>query len=64
MWYGLVWRNLGRLKHRWKDTIKKDLQSCSLSEEDVQDRIKWRSLIELGLLQKAPATRTRQSGDR
>lgn len=56
-------RSRGRPKHRWKDTIKKDLQSCSLNEEDAQDRIRWRSLIELGLRQ-APATRTGQSGDR
>ena len=26
-------------------TFKKDVQSCSLSEEDDQDRIRWRSLI-------------------
>ena len=55
-------RNRGCPKHRWKDKIRKDLQSCSLSEEDAQDRIRWRSLIELGLLQ-APATRTGQSTD-
>ena len=56
-------RNRGRPKHRWKDTIKKDLQSCSLSEEDAQDRIRCRGLIELGLRQ-APTTRTGWSGDR
>ena len=56
-------RNRGPLKHRWIYAIRKDLQSCSLSEEDAQDRIRWRSLVELGLRQ-APATRTGQSGDR
>ena len=56
-------RNQGRPKHRWKDTIKKDLQSCSLSEDDAQDRIRWRGLIELGLRQ-APATHSGESRDR
>lgn len=39
----------GRLKYSAKDTIRKDLQSCFLSEGDVQVRI--RCLIELGLRQ-------------
>ena len=55
-------KNWGRSKHRWKDTIRKDLHSCSLSEEDAQYRIKWKSLIELGL-QQAPAYRQRQNRD-
>jgi len=33
-------RNRGRPKHRWHDTIGKDLQSCSLNEEDAQDRVR------------------------
>jgi len=56
-------RNWGRPKHRWHDTTRKDLQSCSLNEEDAQNRVRWRSLINLGLRQP-PATRTGQSGDR
>ena len=56
-------RKRGRPKHRWSDTIKKDLHSCDLREEDAQHRSRWRGLIELGLRQ-APATRTGQSGDR
>jgi len=50
-------RNRGRPKQRWHDTIRKNLQSCSLNEEDLQDRVRWRSLIELGLRQP-PVTRT------
>jgi len=56
-------RNRGCPKHRWHDTIRKDLQFCSLNKEDVQDRVRWRSLIELDLRQP-PATRTGQSRDR
>jgi len=43
--------NQGCPKHRLQDTIKKDLQSCSLNEEDAQDRVRWRSVIELSLRQ-------------
>ena len=56
-------RKRGRPKHRWKDTIKKDMSLCNLQEGDADDRVRWRSLIELGLRQ-IPATRTGQSGDR
>ena len=38
-------RNRRHPKHRWKNTIRKDLQS--LSKEDVQERIRWKSLTEL-----------------
>jgi len=56
-------RNRGRPKHQWHDTIRKDLQSCSLNKEDAQDSVRWRSLIELGLRQPR-ATRTGQNEDR
>ena len=52
-------RKRGRPKHRWSDTIRKDLHSCGLREEDAQHRSRGRGLIELGLRQ-APATRTGQ----
>jgi len=50
-------------KHRWHDTMRKYLQSCSLNAEDAQDRVRWRSLIKLGLWQP-PATGAGQSRDR
>ncbi|KAL0833035.1 hypothetical protein ABMA28_001153 [Loxostege sticticalis] len=35
-------RRRGRPKLRWSSIIKKDLESCDLTEDDVQDRAKWR----------------------
>jgi len=37
-------RNRGRRKYRWQDTIRKDLQSCTLNEQDAQGMVRWRSL--------------------
>ena len=42
-------RKRGHQKHRLEEPIRKDLQSCSLCEEDTQNRIRWKGLIELGL---------------
>lgn len=50
-------------KHRWKDTIKKDLQSCTMTEEDAQDWSRWKCLIKLGCQQK-PATWTGHDVDK
>jgi len=33
-------RNRGRPKHRWHNTIRKDLKSCSLNEEDAQNKVR------------------------
>jgi len=33
-------RNPGCPEHRWHNTIRKDLQSCSLNEENTQDRVR------------------------
>ena len=44
-------RRRGRPKHRWADTIKKDLRSSGHAEEDALHRARWRSMIELGLRQ-------------
>jgi len=30
-------RNPGHPKHRWHDTIRKNIQSCSLKEEEARD---------------------------
>ena len=49
-------RERGRPKHRWRDTINADMKMWELEEKDTDDRIRWRSLIELGALQK-PVTR-------
>ena len=44
-------RKRGRPKKRWMDTAKDDMLRWGLSDEDVDDRIRWHSLIELGALQ-------------
>ena len=44
-------RKRGRPKKRWMDTVKDDMLRWGLSDEDVDDRIRWHSLIELGALQ-------------
>ena len=49
-------RGKGRPKHRWRDTIKADMKMWNREEEDTDDRIRWRSLIELGA-QQQPVTR-------
>jgi len=33
------------------DTVKDDILKCGLSDKDVDDRIRWHSLIALGALQ-------------
>ena len=38
-------RRPGRLKRRWLDNIRNDLSERELSEEEAQDRVKWRCLI-------------------
>ncbi|XP_049875557.1 uncharacterized protein LOC126373441 [Pectinophora gossypiella] len=35
-------RRRGRPKLRWLSVVEKDMESCGLSEDDVQDRAKWR----------------------
>ena len=44
-------RKRGRPKKRWMDTVKDDMLRWGLSDEDVDDRIRWYSLMELGALQ-------------
>ena len=41
-------RRKGRPKFRWKDNIAKDLKEKVLSEQDTQDRIRWRRLTSKG----------------
>ena len=38
-------RRRGRPKRRWLDNIRNDLSERGLSEEDAQDRPRWRRLI-------------------
>lgn len=38
-------RRRGRPKLRWMSVVNKDMHSCELEEEDVQDRAKWRKKI-------------------
>ena len=38
-------RRRGRPKRRWLDSIRNDLSERGLSEEDAQDRPRWRRLI-------------------
>jgi len=42
--YMSTWDESQRKKHRWKETIRRVLQSCSLNWEDASDRFRWRSL--------------------
>ena len=51
-------RKRGRPKKRWMDTVKDDMLRWGLSDEDVDDRIRWHSLIELGALQDRHPSRT------
>ena len=41
-------RPRGRPKQRWSDTINADLRWLDLDSSDVEDRSRWRSLVELG----------------
>ena len=56
-------RGRGRPKQRWSDTINADLRWLGLERGDTSDRIRWRSLVELGVRQK-PATRSGHGGER
>jgi exonuclease III len=56
-------RGRGRPKQRWLDTVKNDLRWLDLDPDDTSDRMRWRSLVELGVRQK-PATRSGNSGER
>ncbi|XP_045538549.1 uncharacterized protein LOC123722089 [Papilio machaon] len=38
-------RSRGRPKTRWKDVVLKDMSECQVSDEDVEDRARWRKLI-------------------
>ena len=40
-------RRRGRPKRMWLDNIRNDLSEKELSEEDVQDRVKWRRPIRI-----------------
>ena len=40
-------RRRGRPKRRWLDSIRNDFSERRLSEEDSQDRPRWRRLIRL-----------------
>ena len=47
-------RKRGRPKTIWRDTINRDMERWGLQEEDADDRVRWRSLIELGLADRPP----------
>jgi hypothetical protein len=55
-------RSRGRPKHRYQDTINKDLLVYNMKKEDAQDRHKWKNLIKNNW--QKPATRTGNSEDR
>jgi len=46
-------RPLGRLRHRWKDNIKVDLQEVECGSRDwiepPQNRDRWRTLVNAGM---------------
>ena len=56
-------RGRGRPKQRWSDTINADLRWLDLDRSDASDRVRWKSLVELGVRQK-PATRSGHGGER
>ena len=51
-------RKRGRPKQRWRDTIQSDLKKYGLNRSDIDNRIQWHSLIELGSLQNDHPDRT------
>lgn len=38
-------RSRGRPKTRWRDVVLKDMRECQVSENDVEDRAKWKKNI-------------------
>ena len=56
-------RARGRPKQRWSDTVRADLRWLGLEREDTENRIRWRSLVDMMIRQK-PATRTGHGGER
>jgi len=54
-------RKRERQKHRWKDTIKTDIEWCGLENEDTVDRDRWRCLVEMKIRQKSSTGKDRSS---
>ena len=51
-------RKRGRPKRRWMDTVKDDMLRSGFSDEDVDDRIRWHSVIEFSAVQDRHPSRT------
>ena len=34
----------GRPRRRWNDNIKEDMKKAGVSEEEVEDRVSWRTV--------------------
>ena len=51
-------RPLGRLRHRWENNVKMDLQEVGCGGEDwielVQDRDRWRALVNVVMNLRVP----------
>jgi len=56
-------RGCVQLKQQWSDTIKADLYWLDVEQGNISDRVRWKSLVELGVRQK-PATQSGYGGDR
>ena len=56
-------RGRGRPKQRWNDTINADLRWLDLDRSDESDRVRRKSLVELGVRRK-PATQSGHGGER
>jgi len=48
-----IQRKRQRPKKRLMGTVKDDILKCGLSDEDVDDRNRWHSLIALGALKNS-----------
>ena len=49
-----------RLKMRFTHVVKEDMRSVSVKEEDAEERVRWRQMIQP---LKETAERTRKRGD-
>ena len=54
---------VGWPKQWWSDTLNADIRWLDLDRNDLSDRVRWNSLVEVEVRQK-PATRSGYGGER